>query len=217
MKNKFNHYSKSFLIAFSALVLFSGCQASNSAENNIYGYTFQTAKITYKISGYTEGTSQVFIKGNKKIIKNDLAQKQPDGTMKPIKSITILNGDRFYALDPVTKIASSSKNPLFTELQSLTPEQRAIKIIQQAVHATSTADMPKPEKQEEIQGQKCDLYQTSTATKTCLWLDIPLRSITSLPENGIQVDSIATKIELNTPINDNEFDVPSDYQIKTIN
>lgn len=216
MSFNFNSCTKVFILMLSSLAILSGCQFGTNSDN-IYGYDFQTAKITYKITGYSEGSSVVLIKGNKKVITNDISQKTPDGGSKPSHNITIINGDRFYSLNPEKKTGSSIKNPLYTEMLGLSQEKRAAKLLQEATHTDTDAELPKPEKQEDIQGQKCNLYSTGPSTKSCLWLDIPLRSVTSLPENGIQVDSIATKIELNQPIADSEFDVPGDYQITKIN
>ena len=90
-------------------------------------------------------------------------------------------------------------------------KKRQEKLIRESVRATEDQN-PKPEAQENVAGQKCDVY-SGTMTKTCLWQAIPLKTVASLPDYGIQTETIATKIELNQSISDSEFDVPSDYQI----
>jgi hypothetical protein len=197
---------KALLLISLTLGVLGGCQKTDS---NLYGYNFQTARISYKISGSSEGTSEVLIKGEKKVIKTHIVQTAP--TPSEVDSYTIQNGDKQYTLDVKTKKGNLITNPFYAELSALPADQRQERLIKEAIRSTDDA-APKAEKQEEVAGQKCDVY-AGALTKTCLWQAIPLKTVASLPEYGIQTDTTATKIELNTSIADSEFDVPSDYQI----
>lgn len=208
----FNRF-KIVLFFSSFIIFFSGCQ--NLASNdNIYGYDFNSAKITYQISGSSTGTSIVLIQGEKKVIKNNLVQTRPDGSKVEVNTYIIQNGDKQYTLDTKTKTGSIITNPLYAQLKALTPEQRKEKLIKETIRSNDET-IPKPDGQEEIAGQKCDVY-SGNITKTCLWQGIPLKTIASLPDYGINTQTIATKIELNSSISDSDFDVPSDYQITAI-
>ncbi|MCC6643460.1 hypothetical protein IT411_01815 [Candidatus Peregrinibacteria bacterium] len=199
------------------LTFLAGCQDSQ----NLYGYDFNTAKISYKITGSTEGSSEVLIKGEKKKIHNIFTKKRADGTTLDVDSLLIQNGEKLYTLDPKAKTGSVVKQPFYTELKNLSPEQRKTRLIQESIR-----DNRSPEEKEkdpvksvdswEIAGQKCDVY-TNAITQTCLWQAIPLKSIASLPEYGLKTETVADKIELNTDISDSEFDIPSDYQITELN
>ena len=211
MLSKLIKNTPAIFVVISSLFLLSACQTT---DGNLYGYDFQSARITYQITGSNTGSSIVFIKGEKKVIKNNIVQTRPDGTKSPVDSYIIQNGDKQYTLDPQTKTGSLITNPMYAQLKALSPEQRKAKLIEETVR--SNDDLPPvTEKQETVAGQKCDFFP-GTVTKTCLWQAIPLKTITSLPDYGIQVETTATKIELNQPILDSEFDVPSDYQITVI-
>jgi hypothetical protein len=208
-----NKFILSLIIASSVFGLV-GCQ--NDA--NIYGYDFQTARITYKISGYSEGTSEVIIKGDRKVIKHNIVQSKSDGTKNEINTLLIQDADKNYTLDMKSKSGSVVKQPFYAELLKLNPEQRKARMVLEAIREEGSEgqDAPKPESTETVAGQKCEVY-SGKITKTCLWQGIPLKTIASLPDFGIQTETIATKIELNKEIADSEFDVPSDYQIKELN
>lgn len=197
----------------------AACQTSTG---NLYGYDFSTAKITYAISGTSNGSSEVLIKGEKKRIHNQISQKRPDGTVQNTNAIIIQDGDKLYTLSPDTKTGSQLKQPFYAELQKLTPEERKLKMILEGIRDDRSPEEqqtnpPKPEKTEDVAGQKCDLYTTANNLKTCLWQGIPLKASASLPDYGIQTETIATSIVLNQDISDSEFDVPKDYQITSLN
>ncbi|MCC7432393.1 hypothetical protein IT412_02595 [Candidatus Peregrinibacteria bacterium] len=204
------------ILITASLISLSGCQG----QNNVYGYDFDSARITYKISGYSEGSSEMIIKGDKQLIRNNIVQTRPDGTKNEINNLLIQVGEKSYTLDPKTKKGSVISNPFYSELQRLTPDQRRDKMILNAIRNESDAGeqaiVPKPEKTEQVAGQKCEYY-SGKITKTCLWQGIALKTTASLPDFGIQTDTIATKVELNQPIADSEFEVPSDYQITELN
>lgn len=206
-----------FAVFCVSIGLLTGCQ---SADQNVYGYDFNTAKITYQVSGSSVGTSEVIIKGEKKVIRNKIIQTKLDGSQVNIDTYLIQDGEKLYTLDSTNKTASVLKQPFYGEMQKITPEARKTLMIKEALRITETpgqsSELPKPEKTQEIAGQKCDYY-TGGLTKTCLWEGIPLQTIASLPDYGIQTETTATKIELNQPIADSEFAVPNDYKITELN
>jgi len=205
------------IILMFSLIALSACQ---NGPNNVYGYDFDTARISYQISGSSVGTSEVLIKGEKKVIRNNIVQTRVDGSKVNINSFLIEDGDKLYTLDPSTKTGSVLKQPFYSELKGMSPEQRKVRMISEALRLNQTPDqqnqVPQPDKTSEVAGQKCDYY-TSGITKTCLWEAIPLETVATQQEYGIQTETTATKIELNQPIADSEFAVPSDYKITELN
>ena len=206
------------LLGLSTLI-FSACQ---SVPNNLYGYTFSTAKIEYTITGSSNGTSEVLIKGEKKKIHNQITQKKPDGTEQTTDTLLIQDADKLYTLNPQTKTGSLVTQPIYSDLQKLTPEERQQKMILEAIRDDRSPEEqqtnpPKPEKSESVAGQQCDLYVTNANLQTCLWQGVPLKAVASLPEYGIQTETTAISVVLNQDISDSEFDVPQDYQITTLN
>lgn len=206
------------ILAFTTGLVFSACQTT---DGNLYGYDFQTAKISYKISGSSEGTSDVLIKGEKKRIHNVITQKKINGETVNIDTILILNGNKLYTLDPVTKTGSLITPPFYAEMQKLSPEERKQRLVLDAVRDSRTEEEqkknpPQPVKSETVAGQTCNLY-IGANLEICLWQSVPLKSVASLPDYAIRTETTATSIELNQPISDSEFDVPQDYKITELN
>lgn len=209
-------FSLTTLVLLATFAL-TACQSGG----NVYGYNFDTAKITYQISGSSVGTSDVLIKGEKKLIHNQITQKRLDGQEVKINTILIQDGEKLYTLDPGSKTGSLVKQPIYAELIKLSPEQRKQKMILESIRDNRSPEEqlkepPKPTKSENIAGQTCDLY-VSGVLQTCLWQGVPLKGTASLPDYGIQTETIATKVEINPTISDSEFDVPKDYQITELN
>jgi hypothetical protein len=201
-------------------LLVTGCQAGVT-DGNLYGYDFDTSRISYQISGSSTGTSDVLIKGEKKFVHNKITQTMVSGETVEMDNIFIQNGPKLYTLDAKTKTGTSLTTPLYGELQKLAPAQRAERLLRDALRddrpAEEQAANPlKPEKNETIAGQTCNLYRLGNLT-TCLWQGIPLRTVASLPDYAVETTTLATKVEINQPIDDSEFDVPQEYQITELN
>jgi len=212
--------AKTFLaiLTLATALTLTACQ---TASGNLYGYDFQTARMTYQISGSSEGKSDVLIKGEKKYIHNQTTQKKVSGEVSTVDVIQILDGNKLYVLDPKTKTGSSIIQPGYAELQNMTPDARRQKLTVDAIRDTRSAeDQQKsplqPAKTEVVAGQTCADYINGNF-ETCLWQAIPLKTIASLPDYGIQTTTVATNIELNQPIDDSEFAVPADYKITELN
>lgn len=213
--------SSKAILVFSVMLtalFFTGCQ-NNTGD--IYGYDFETARITYDISGSSQGTSDVIIKGNKKFIHNQITQNRPNGEVIEMDTIFVQDGPTLYTLDAKSKSGSRVKTTFYDELSSLSPTERRARIVGDALRDNRDAkeqiqDPLTPEKTDTIAGQTCDVYRNKNI-ETCLWQGIPLRTVASLPEYAIQTTTVASKVELNQPISDSEFEVPQGYQITELN
>ncbi len=212
MKNIIKTLSLLSFVGIIALFL-TGCQ-----QQNVYGYDFETAHITYEIEGTSNGTSEAWIKGDKKLIETDIVQNKPDGSTVEVKKIQIQDGDKFYQLNEDTKEAISVIDPEFASLEAMSPDQRIEYLTKKAVlrNASDDTELPEPQEQKEIAGQTCDVY-TSGYRTLCLWQGIPLQETTDLAEYGTNVTTTATSVELGVGIADSKFKVPSDYTINDMN
>ncbi len=207
------------LLAASSVLFLSACQPAT--DGNLYGYDFSGARITYKISGSSEGKSDVLIKGEKKYIHNQSVQKKANGETSEVDNIIILDGSKLYSLDPKTKTGSMITQPYYSDLIKLTPEERKQKMLTDAINDNRTPEEQQknpllPTGTEVVAGQKCDTYKSGNI-ETCLWQAIPLRTVVSMPDYGIETTTLATNIDLSQTIADSEFAVPSDYKITELN
>ncbi len=205
----------------SLLMLLSACQTdTRTANQNFYNYTFDTAKIDYQVSGSSTGKTEVWIKGDKKKIINNITVTRADGSQKQYSNMMIADAGKIYSLDPVSKTGTMVKDPFYTELEKLAPEQRQARLIQEAVATSFSSDgttaTAKPVKTEEVAGQQCELYQTELKD-ICLWQGIPLKTSAKSDINNVEVENRATSIVLNQGVSDSDFQVPTDYQITNLN
>jgi len=207
-------------IALGVMVVLGGCQTSNQSSNNLYGYDFNSAKITFQVSGTTQGESRVVIQGDKKRIENKYISKDLNGNQQSGETLTIEDKDRIYSLDLVKKQGISFINPLFSELQKLTPEQRKARLVKEALTAGLNSEGKpvtlEPSGTETVAGQTCQIYKREYQ-EICLWNGIPLKTTTELPLKNIKIVSVATKIEFNAPVDEAEFAIPKDIQIQEVN
>ncbi len=188
-----------------------------SDGGNVLGYDFDTARITYQISGTGEGSSEVLIKGDKKVIKTDVIMRREGQPDKPVSSYVIQDKANVYTLNKDEMKGTLIENPLYNELKKLSPDEVKKRLIKEAVRGSvEEGQEPTPVGQEEIAGQTCDVYEYGY-TKSCLWQSIPLKTVVSLPEYDIETTTLATNVELNGDISDAEFEPPQEYQIIEIN
>ena len=204
---------KKTALLLGVLLFLAGCSQAPTGKD-LYGYSFDSAKISYQISGSSKGTSDVLIKNDKKVIKNQIVQTALDGSTNNINTTVIQNGGMIYSLDNSTKTGTALTNPLYAQLQKMSAADRQKKLLQEAVRTSDqdSTDMPQPDGEKQIAGQTCQLYKTATGT-VCLWENIPLENTVSLPEFGVNLTTVASTIDLNPSIDDQEFGLPSDYKV----
>lgn len=209
MKN----FLKLGLIATIFTITISGCQQQ---DNNFYQYPFKTAKINYQISGSSVGSSEVLIKNDKKMIKDQIVKKSLDGKEQKTNRITIVTPEKIYILNMDDKTGQSFKNSSYEELKKIDPTKRQEKLLMNAVKQDNTdqgsTDLPKSLGSEEVAGQKCDKYELQYVN-ICFWSGIPLKSNMDIATYSLSTQTVATKIELNTNIDDNLFSVPAEYKV----
>jgi len=200
-------------LAGSALVIF-GCTLNNTA----YQYPFTSAKIEYAISGTTEGKSTLLIKGDKSVREAHIVFHKPTGDENQ-NNLYIDTGEFVYSVDLDKKTATMTKNPLYDALNKVEPAQRQNFLKKIAVGLspddTSTGDL-KPVGKETVAGQECEIFETGGFGQICLWNNVPLKTNISIPDLGLNNNTLATSIVLNADIPDSSFEVPAGITVQKV-
>ncbi len=200
-------------MAAAALLLLSSCQAG---EEKLYPYGFDTAKIVYEISGNSTGSRTIFIKGNKSSTETH-ASRLNNGVEEKLDMLTIDSGEYLYQIDLNTKTGSSSKNPVWAELKSLSGGDRAAFLTRLAVGmASGETQQPQPKEQKDVAGQKCDLYLLPNVGEICLWNGVALYSKMELPQAGISDMMTAKSVEMNLEVSDQKFEIPNGIKMEDL-
>ncbi len=206
---------KKFLIPFVAgsFLVISGC-AQNT--NSIYQYPFNTAKISYTISGTTEGTSTVTIKGDKSVREAHIIFHKPTGDEKQ-DNLYIDDGQYVYSVDLDKKQAAETPNPLYDILMKVDPSQR-----QDFLKKIAVGEDPNNAATQQLQqlgtltvaGQQCQMYDTGGFGQVCLWNGIPLKTSISIPDLGLNNSTVATSVQTDIDVPDSAFDVPAGIPVQ---
>jgi hypothetical protein len=208
---------KLFLILFVSTLVIAGCeakQATTEAEQGVYGFPFNTAKIEYTLTGSAEGTRTLYIKGDK--IANQVNVSEKSGEKEIKRNIKTLElGSEYITINLDDKTAVKTANYAYNELKKLPADARQSQLIKLATgNAYPGATMPVKEGQKNIAGQTCDLYKMSTFGTVCLWNGLPINSEIKIESEKVESVSTATKIELNVDIPDNVFQIPTDVKVQ---
>jgi outer membrane lipoprotein-sorting protein len=199
-------------------VMFAGCTAATTPTGTnagkVYPYSFDTAKIDMTMTGSTEGTRTIYIKGDK--IANEIHATQKNGDQPNKMDIRILElGEDYIQIDLNAKTAIKTKNTLYDEMEKIPADFRADYLIKQATgNQASGGTMPVKKEQKVVAGQTCDLYPMQTFGEVCLWNGIAIYTTIKIPDQNIENTTTADKIEINPDIQDSVFAVPADVKVQ---
>ena len=192
------------LASVAAVLFLSSCQAP---EEKVYPYPFDTAKITYSISGQSTGERVMFIKGNNLFIETHVTRTN-NGVEERLDMITISSGEYLYQIDLNTKTGTTTKNAIYEELNNTPAAERAAFLTKVAIGvAESDTQQLQPKEQKDIAGQKCDLYLLPNVGEACLWNTLSLYSKMEVPQAGISDTMTATKVETGLEVSDQKFEI----------
>lgn len=176
-------------------------------------YGVKSAIVEYTITGSQSGAKTLYFE--------DWGMKQAEytnsilqiaGFSKNINLLNIIKDDSNYIIDMNRKTGTKTKNPvkkLITELQN----QKSFGEFGEQILLKSGAMKIG---REEFLNKECDIYEISNAgTKIWIWKWIPLKTITRT--GGIEINSVAKKIEVNISIPSDKFDLPTDVTITEVN
>ncbi len=197
-----------------ALVM-TGC----STNNGTYQYPFKSAKIEYAISGTTEGKSVVTMKGDKSVREAHIVFHKPAGDENQ-SNLYIDEGKYVYSIDLEKKTGTMTKNPLYEVLMGTEPARRQELLKKVAVGISPDESSSKELKvvgHETVAGKECDVYETGGFGQICLWNAIPLKTSISIPDLGLNNNTVATSIQIDLDVPDSVFEVPAGVTVQKIN
>ena len=210
-----NKYKLITTLVFTAAAL-TAC-SSTKEEKNIYNYPFDSAKITYKISGTATGESTVYIKGNNKLIKTTSIKKNLSGTQENKEEMIIERGEKITNINLKEKKGVEFESKIFNELKTLSPEQKKERLLKELLNTSSLENSVSytPVGKETVQGKECDVYKTAFS-EFCIWNNIPLKINNNIEAYGIKVETLATEIQENPTLDDSIFETPKDVEVKKV-
>jgi len=199
---------KTTLLIFIGLTL--GLAACSSATpGKVMPYSFDTAKVEYKISGDLTGNMTGYIKGDNSVNKISATTSKDNQTMS---NVTITLGETIYFIDLVNKQGWSSKNYIYSELQGLGNDEKLKKLLSYATNSDPQAEL-KSEGEREYAGQKCQVYNIANG-EVCMWQGVPIYSKQNI--NGEDRMIEATNIQTGIDIAEEEFRLPEGIVIEDV-
>lgn len=201
------------MVAGSALIVF-GCALNNST----YQYSFRSAKIEYAISGTTEGKSTLMVKGDKSVREAHIIFHKPTGDENQ-NNLYIDAGEYVYSVDLDKKTATMTRNPLYDTLVKVDPARRQEFLKKIAVGLSPEDAMDRELKavgKETVAGQECEIFETGGFGQICLWNGIPLKTTISIPDLGLNNNTVATSVELNADVPDSAFELPEGITVQRV-
>lgn len=212
----FKKVSTTVLITAIASISLVGCQSTGTQEEKLYPFTFDTAKISYNISGDATGTKVAYIKGNKSSVEVHKTRKV-SGVEQTMDTLTIDSGEYIYKINLNSKSGSVSKNPVYDELIKTPAANRAdfLNKLNLGIVGQQTT-MQQPKEQRTYAGQPCDLYTIQTFGEICLWQGLPLYTKVQIPGEISASIEEATEIKLNLEVADQKFVLPNGIKMQDL-
>lgn len=206
---------------FSVLIFISGCSDSTDKESTdkkvsttdfSKRYGIKSAIVEYTITGSQSGTKTLYFDNwGMKQAEYTNSVLQIAGFSKNINLLNIIKDDSNYIIDLERKTGTKTKNPikkLINELQN----QKSFGEFGEQILLNSGAMKTG---REEFMDKECDIYEIPNAgTKIWIWKWIPLKTITK--SGGIEINSVAKKIDVDVNIPSEKFNLPEDIVITEV-
>lgn len=214
---------KNFFYLIFAALLFSifGCKDSGkvSTDEQPTGktdftkrYGIKSAIVEYTITGSQSGTKILYF--------DNWGMRQAEYTNSVLeignfsKSINILNiikDDANYIIDLERNTGTKTKNPIKKLIAELQNQKSFGEFGEQILLKSGAMKVG----QEEFLNRDCDIYEIkNTGTKMWIWEWIPLKTITKL--GGIEINSVAKKIEVNINVPEEKLTPPDNATITEV-
>lgn len=188
-----------------ASTISAGC---GLAEEKIYPYPFNSARIEYASPTDEAAKTVVTIKGDKELFQ----------TKGKSNTLMIINKEKIYYINLDSKTGTMAQNQTYAELKKLPKADRINYLMGVTIGLKETKngmDLPAATGKKQIAGQTCDEYVSNTVGKVCLWNALPLE-INSEAMGGGTLSAVANKVEVNIDVPDSVFDLPSGIEIKDL-
>mgnify|MGYP000436370338 FL=1 len=175
-------------------------------------YGIKSAIVEYTITGSQSGTKTLYF--------DNWGMRQAEYTNSVLeignfsKSINILNivkDDANYIIDLERKTGTKTKNPVKKLVAELQNQKSFGEFGEQILLKAGAMKIG----QEEFLDKDCEIYEIkNTGTKMWIWKWIPLKTITKL--GGVEINSVAKKIEVNVNVPEEKFTPPDNVTITEV-
>lgn len=175
-------------------------------------YGVKSAVVEYAITGSQSGTKTLYF--------DDWGMKQAEytnsvlqiaGFSKNLNLINIIKDDSNYIIDLERKTGTKTKNPIKKLIAELKDQKSFGEFGEQILLKSGAMKIGR----EDFLDKECDIYEIAgSGTRIWIWKWIPLKTITKT--GGIEINTVAKKIEVNTNIPVEKFELPKDIIINEV-
>lgn len=175
-------------------------------------YGIKSAIVEYTITGSQSGTKTLYFDNwGMRQAEYTNSVLQVGNFIKNINLLNIIKADSNYIIDLERRTGTRTKNPVKKLIAELQNQKSFGEFGEQILLKAGAMKVG----QEEFLERDCDIYEIqSTGTKMWIWKWIPLKTITKL--GGIEINSVAKKIEVNVNVPEEKFTPPNDVTITEV-
>ncbi len=189
--------------------------ASNSSEtgnaDQIKRYGIQSGIIKYKLTGLQTGEETLYFDqwGMREAKFNQVTTKL-GGVSAPNETLTILNNEAMYIIDPIKKTGIKAGNNMLDQLKVVAANAEGN--LAEAGLKMLEAMGGKREGTGEVLGKTCEIWVLeSTKTKMWVWKGITLKSTINIMGTGQTNEAI--DIQTDTKVPSDKFKVPEGIKL----
>lgn len=217
-----NSYKKILQILLSLIIIFTyACSDSTDKESTdnktkttdfSKRYGVKSAIVEYVVTGSQSGTKTLYFDNwGMRQAEYTNSVLQIAGFSKNINLVNIMNDDSNIIIDLDKGTGTKTKNPVKKLIIELQNQKSFGEFGEQILLKSGAMKIG----QEEFLDKECDIYEIKNAgTKIWIWKWIPLKTITKT--GGIEISSVAKKIEVNVSIPVEKFKVPENVTLTEV-
>ncbi len=202
----------SFALIFTFVLISCGENSRDNSQNTEKDnsskfqkrYGVKSGIIEYEISGSQEGTKTLYF--------DDWGMRQAEytrsvlsvgGFTKSLNLVNIIDGEYQYMINIDQKSGTKTRNPILKEIESLKYEKGFNEFGEQMLLKMGAEKIGS----DNFLGKDCNIYEMKkTGTKLWVWNWITLKSETK--SHGIDITTVAKKIDIDVSIPSSKFNVP---------
>ncbi|WP_337872251.1 hypothetical protein [Ignavibacterium sp.] len=190
----------------------SGNEQSSGTTDFNKRYGVKSAIVEYTITGSQSGTKTLYFDSwGMRQAEYTNSVLQVGNFSKNINLVNIVKADSNYIIDLERRTGTRTKNPVKKLIAELQNQKSFGEFGEQILLKAGAMKVG----QEEFLDKDCDIYEIqSTGTKMWIWKWIPLKTITKL--GGVEINSVAKKIEVNVNVPEEKFTPPDDVTITEV-
>ncbi len=186
----------------------NGKEVKNSVTK-MKRYGVKSAVVEYEISGAKTGTEKlIFDDWGAKEVKYENGKIAVSGFTVEDNRMTIIEGDWTYKIDLKSKTGTKIKTPYLDEMKQAAGSEDLTVVGERIMKKMGGKIIG----QEVLLGKRCDIWEIeSVGTKSWVWEWITLKTEVKFMGNSILVKAV--KVDVNTSLPSNTFDIPEGVSI----